>query len=283
VINTIYSQLTPSACSAGDVLNNFSTSKSGEHVASASQSSNTLTWSISQLFKNDVKERYSSAVMRSYRRHCHFPSMLDSPDLEEHPRKRHRLIMLVLTGSCLIAVITSVIIVSLRGEDEPSSNWADKEGGAESLPSACCIEDDLGEMLEQNEPHEMQTSVFEQVIMPVNFNETIDSTPIRGNFSTDETGWAQSELNVSQNYEEQSVAQNDTALATNKDESISELPLCKLWKRVMKLLQLMKQQANRIRTQHQSILHLLITIRLVKSVNHVLFISTKSSTAIHVY
>lgn len=221
--------------------------------------------------------------MRSYRRHCHFPSMLDSPDLEEHPRKRHRLIMLVLTGSCLIAVITSVIIVSLRGEDEPSSNWADKEGGAESLPSACCIEDDLGEMLEQNEPHEMQTSVFEQVIMPVNFNETIDSTPIRGNFSTDETGWAQSELNVSQNYEEQSVAQNDTALATNKDESISELPLCKLWKRVMKLLQLMKQQANRIRTQHQSILHLLITIRLVKSVNHVLFISTKSSTAIHVY
>eukprot|EP00804_Cyclotella_cryptica_P001409 CCRYP_003657-RA/>CCRYP_003657-RA protein AED:0.04 eAED:0.04 QI:186/0.9/1/1/0.7/0.63/11/5768/717 len=148
VITTTHSHLTPSVCSDSSGNNNIRFAR----APSLSESNASHTHSISQLFTNELRERYPSAVLRSYQRH-YYPSFWSRKAFvdEGAERKPRRIYWLVLCLASLLAGIISITVVATRRDIEVMTNELyelssvdklhhESEQGNGSLPNACCLE-----------------------------------------------------------------------------------------------------------------------------------------------
>lgn len=144
VITTTYSHLTPSVCSNSSGDKN----KTLARAPSLCESNDSHLHSISQLFTNEVRERYPTAVLRSYQRHYYPSFSLCKASLDEGvQRKRRRLFFLLLFLASLVAGVISIAVIA-TGRDanrlhELSTIDKLQDGsvlGDGSLPNACCLE-----------------------------------------------------------------------------------------------------------------------------------------------
>ncbi|KAL7511053.1 hypothetical protein ACHAXN_007971 [Cyclotella atomus] len=169
VITTTHS-VTPSLC----------TSASDNRVASFPSS--TQSHGVSQLFNNEVRERYGAAV-RSYQLK-HPPVALTPPSPDENNKRKRCRLLIMVTCFALMFVAVSIAVAATRkssnASDEQESNLADKHRqGDGSLPSACCV-DDMQSLDQVPVNVDAETSIYEhvEIALPAAGNSTGSSETV---------------------------------------------------------------------------------------------------------